>query len=81
MYFVSKLQVLRFESLLKFRILEILNFHQSNSEHCTIRLILRSCILIHVLLNLEKCVDPDYWHLKKPTDQDPHKQHVKTGHN
>ena len=30
------------------------------------------CILTHVLLNLEKCVDPDHWLLKKPTDQDPH---------
>ena len=41
MYFVSKLQVLRFESLLKFKILEILNFHQCNSDYCTIGLILR----------------------------------------
>ena len=38
MYFVSKLQVLRFESLLKFRILEILYFHQCNSDYCTIGL-------------------------------------------
>ena len=41
MYFVSKLEVLRFESLLRLRILEILNFHQSNSDYCTIGLILR----------------------------------------